>query len=544
MQPLARFVLCLISAAASAAADPVKKVLIIGIDGLQPSALTQTGVPNLNALAANGCLSTQAVTHPVTHSAACWSSMFTGVWGDKHGVNDPGNSFAGNRFALYPNFMKRLEAMDSNLNTVVYARWADLTNATAGADLVQTFGTDSAITTATVYRLTNATPDVFYTILRDVDSAGHSSGWGSAGYLAAVTVADGRVGQIVTAVTRRATYALEDWLIIVLSDHGAHDGTIAQTRLTLHLVSGAAAARGTTWPVPSMVDVWPTVFAHLGYPINPAWNLDGRVEGLPRPGPAYGSNLIFNGGAEANQPTNTIAASRGMAWWANVSSLTLTRYGATNSALGAGDPGPPDRGNNLFQAATNTDTMFQTVDLSALAADVDAAAVDYRLAGFFGGASNRNDSLKLTVRFLDASRAPLRTNAVGGVTAAQRTNVTGLLEREAGGLVPAGTRLVEFTLSAQGASGANVGAADALSFVLERSELPPAVPQWADGTPDQGVRIGVSARPYWEHWLERSEDFAAWTTLPVRVSGGGALILLDPDPPDIAAFYRILSTPE
>jgi len=59
------------------------KVLIIGIDGTMPSALAVARTPNLEALKSNGCYSTRVVSHPVTHSAASWSSMFTGVWGDK-----------------------------------------------------------------------------------------------------------------------------------------------------------------------------------------------------------------------------------------------------------------------------------------------------------------------------------------------------------------------------------------------------------------------------------------------------------------------------
>ena len=92
------------------------KVLIIGIDGTMPSAVAVARTPNLDALKSNGCSSVRVVTHPVTHSAACWSSLFTGVWGDKHGVNDPGNSFTGNQFTNYPSFFKRLEMVNSNWN--------------------------------------------------------------------------------------------------------------------------------------------------------------------------------------------------------------------------------------------------------------------------------------------------------------------------------------------------------------------------------------------------------------------------------------------
>ena len=112
------------------------------------------------------------MTHPVTHSAACWSSFFTGVWGDKHGVNDPGNSFAGNQFARYPSFLRRLEMVNSNLNTVAFTRWADLRNVLGGVDAVTNFSSDATLTTATCSLLTNGDPDVFYTILLDVDSRG------------------------------------------------------------------------------------------------------------------------------------------------------------------------------------------------------------------------------------------------------------------------------------------------------------------------------------------------------------------------------------
>src|SRR5678815_3667741 len=152
------------------------KVLIIGIDGTMPSAVAVANTPNLNALKSNGCHSVRVVTHPVTHSAACWSSMFTGVWGDKHGVNDPGNSFAGNQFATYPSFFKHLEDTNSALNTVCLARWAPLLTVVPNADVKLSYGSDSAITTETINRLTTTNPDVMYMILLDVDSAGHTYG--------------------------------------------------------------------------------------------------------------------------------------------------------------------------------------------------------------------------------------------------------------------------------------------------------------------------------------------------------------------------------
>src|SRR5512135_2493943 len=128
------------------AAALTNKVLIVGIDGTMCSALAVAKTPNLDALKSKGCYTVRAVTHPVTHSAACWSSMFTGVWGDKHLVNDPGNSFTGNNLAGYPSFFKRLEAANPNLNTLCFARWSPLITVVPDADVKQSFGTDADIT--------------------------------------------------------------------------------------------------------------------------------------------------------------------------------------------------------------------------------------------------------------------------------------------------------------------------------------------------------------------------------------------------------------
>jgi hypothetical protein len=149
--------------------------------------------------------------------------MLTGVWGDKHGVNDPGNSFAGNQFATYPSFFKHLETANSNLNTLAFARWAPMLTAVPNADVGLAFASDAAVTDETCRRLTNSNPDVMWMLLLDVDSAGHASGWGPtvSNYVRAIEIADGRVGQILRALTSRPSYTNEDWLVIVQTDQFA-----------------------------------------------------------------------------------------------------------------------------------------------------------------------------------------------------------------------------------------------------------------------------------------------------------------------------------
>ena len=376
------------------AAALTNKVLIIGIDGTMPSALAVARAPNLDALKSNGCYSVRGVTHPVTHSAACWSSFFTGVWGDKHGVNDPGNSFAGNQFSDYPSFFQRLEAANRNLNTLAFARWSPMLTAVPDADVKLSFASDAAVTDETCRRLTNSNPDVFWMLLLDVDSAGHASGWGPtvSNYVRAIEIADGRVGQIMSALTNRVTYANENWLVIVQTDHGEHDHPDPErSRIVFTICSGPAAARGVLWPAPAIVDLCATVLTHMGVPIDPAWNLDARAAGLRPPPLQYNSNLISNGDAEANSGTNNYSTNRGIAWWFDIASATLGVYGSNPDFPSLASPGPADRGDNFFLGGTTNGWISQRIDISDVAEVVDGSGVDYLLSGWFGGVGDQED---------------------------------------------------------------------------------------------------------------------------------------------------------
>ena len=535
----------LTTAVAGAQELPRPKVLIIGIDGTMPSALAVANTPNIDALIAEGAFSDRAINHPVTHSAACWTSMFTGVWGDKHGVNDPGNSFDGNHLDRYPNFMQRLEAVDTNLSTLAYLRWAPLETALDGTDTVQAFSTDAAVTQASVDLLTTGDPDVFYTILLDVDSSGHSSGWGPdvPSYVAAIETADTRVGQIMAALTARPTYAEENWLVFVLSDHGQHDSTVERSRVTFHLVWGPDAAQGTMWPSPAIVDVCATVLTHMRVPIDPAWNLDARIEGLPLPPPAFGANLIFNGDAEANSSTNGHSPDRGIAWWFDPDAVTLGGYGTTAEFPDLADPGPPDRGDNFFLGGTSTASMTQIVDVAYLADTIDTVGSDYVLSGWFGGTGAQEDNAWLEALFLDEAGSELGQAETGRVGAGERDNLTGLLERWTTGSLPTGTRRILFRLTSEAVEGNADGFADNLSFVLTPgSEQPLLFNGHAAGEDFQMLAGSRTNRSY---ALERSTDLETWLPIASGIAGTGfPLLFSDTNAPSSNAYYRLFITSE
>jgi len=93
------------------------------------------------------------------------------------------------------------------------------------------------------------------------------------------------LGRLVDAIHRRPTFQEEDWLILVTTDHGrtaegGHGGESPEETTVFFMASGPSADVGTPVDSPGSVDLVTTAFAHLGIPIDPAWELDGTVVGL------------------------------------------------------------------------------------------------------------------------------------------------------------------------------------------------------------------------------------------------------------------------
>jgi len=110
-------------------------------------------------------------------------------------------------------------------------------------------------------------------------------------------------------------------------------------------------------------------------------------------------------------------------------------------------PQPQQAGNALFAAPGADTAMEQSVDIGAAAAAVDRGTVGFALAGWLGGWDARPERATLTAVFLDEfDRATGTPVVVADADAAARGHVTGLVAREASGVVPAGTRRIVVTV--------------------------------------------------------------------------------------------------
>ena len=288
--------------------------LVVGVDGLGPYGIDAAATPFIDSLADGswggpgyrGAITLQAYaggivgtpTQQVTLSGPGWSSILTGVWNDQHGVTD--NTFAGSRYAQWPSYLKRLEAQVSAVQTAGIVSWNPLDTYVFAADGVNpaidyrlaTNENDAATTSATVAWIAGrarGSSAAAFIHLDDVDIAGHNSGLYSAAYLGQVADVDSQIGSMLQAIRSRASFAEENWQVVVVSDHGHRPagGHGGQTQLerTIPIVVSSRSTVAGVMPVdgvgPSQIDVAATVFHHFGVPTPPG--LPGKPLGQAAP---------------------------------------------------------------------------------------------------------------------------------------------------------------------------------------------------------------------------------------------------------------------
>lgn len=165
-------------------------------------------------------------------------------------------------------------------------------------------------------------------------------------------------------------------------------------------------------------------------------------------------NLLVNPDAELGDPSLSGYSSVTVPGWTVTGTPTVIEYGTLRrlpwplatpgpTLPGClGFPAPDGVGGAQFFGGGNvaTSTLAQTVDLSAAASDIDSGTVPFALSGRLGGFLLDPSAASVTVDFLDANQLWLGTGQIGPVTLLDRWLQTGLLDRQATGTIPVGTR--------------------------------------------------------------------------------------------------------
>lgn len=266
-----------------------RHVVLVGLDGLRADSFVAAETPRLDAVMAEGAFTLEAVssTGQATSSGPAWSSILTGVWADKHGVQN--NTFDGRRYDEYPSFLIRIKQARPGARTASFVNWAPINNRIPHeADFERRMIPDATVTEEVVRVIIEEGPDATFLQLDEIDGAGHNGGFhpGNPGYLEVVARTDGFVGDILDAVAaRKQAHPHEEWLVIIVSDHGGtedgrHGGLSPEEVIVPYFMIGDGIQAGELAPTVYNVDAPITALAFLGIPIDPVWEVEGTPRGL------------------------------------------------------------------------------------------------------------------------------------------------------------------------------------------------------------------------------------------------------------------------
>ncbi len=227
-----------------------RKVLIIGIDGTRSDAFQQANTPHLDGLLSSSTYSYDSWHTGITWSGPSWSTILTGVNWNKHGVTD--NNFGGSNFNQYPPLPTLAKQIKPNLNCSIVAEWDplidDITNASWNRAVKVADGSNWPTADSAVIELQNPDIDLLFAYFDKVDLTGHTSTFTPSNplYINAIQDVDSAVGRILNALYARPTYSSEDWLILVVTDHGGqsffHGGNSYAERHIWWIASGDMVA--------------------------------------------------------------------------------------------------------------------------------------------------------------------------------------------------------------------------------------------------------------------------------------------------------------
>ena len=240
-----------------------KKAIVIGYDGGRADALSlckeDGAIAKLILDGGKAYISyCGGVNYPVfnkqdTSTAPGWASILTGQWADVTGVTGNSIPMAKDSHTLLASLVESGKAGSS----AFYVSWdghfvdSDSTYVYEKAycednklDVTFSDAPDDAGTLANTLSDVDSLlcSDFIFTILEHTDHYGHDTGFDleNQDYSDAFYACEADAMEIISAVESRPTYALEDWLIIITSDHGGfntgHGAFTIQERMTFYVV--------------------------------------------------------------------------------------------------------------------------------------------------------------------------------------------------------------------------------------------------------------------------------------------------------------------
>lgn len=239
----------------------VKKAIFLGYDGFRAD-----GLENIRGMENSAILHTKnqgglyhtfsggipGVNEQATSTAPSWMAMLTGGWANYNGIDNNSQM----KKAEADTFLTRIAKTGKTASFTT--SWREHTSLSYRPDIISsieqglpveyTHQIDDAATYYQVLKYVSKPdgaqktaqedPDVIFFTFEHTDHAGHDTGFGNqnADYIEACKEADEWGYEILKTIEARSSYADEDWLIVISTDHGGtetgHGGQTPFERMT------------------------------------------------------------------------------------------------------------------------------------------------------------------------------------------------------------------------------------------------------------------------------------------------------------------------
>jgi hypothetical protein len=271
--------------------------LMVMFDGLRADGIESGSMPNVMALrngtwqtGYNGAWSVTAQIAPGSDSVSAPNhiSIATGYSPARHGATANGQT-ANVDYTTYPTWLKRVIDAKSGATAAFAYSWGEDAGLGPAAGVTFLGGTDAQNATDLAALLASSSaPDATMFFINEPDAGGHAGNYYpyTTGYGNSLALSDGYLGQCLTAIASRATFADEDWLILVTSDHGGYLKTHGESGSGTHgrtvpiVIAGTSVTAGRIQGLSYNFDVCASALAHFGITVSgmEATARDGAAE--------------------------------------------------------------------------------------------------------------------------------------------------------------------------------------------------------------------------------------------------------------------------
>ena len=237
--------------------NPVKHVIIIGVDGMSPDGMLHAHVPNLDSLMAQGSSTFECKAQMPTVSSPNWSSIIDGappqahgIWSNKWQPKQIKDSVYchGKKGHMFPTIFRVMREQKPKSTIICYAAWwsfVRLVEPRVCNIKDRTFYTGfTSRRTSTSIKLFK--PDLLFVHFTEVDETGHKYGHGTPEYYAAISKADKAIGRILKAIKKAGIE--NSTVIMVIADHGGvghnHGGNTPAEINVPYIIKGPGIKKG------------------------------------------------------------------------------------------------------------------------------------------------------------------------------------------------------------------------------------------------------------------------------------------------------------